>query len=423
MLCTINPDVGGVATDQRSRHFNVMSSLIAILTASAGSTPTNNPVNSSGARDTNYNCVTVIGNTEAGGWTTSSGNYYGPAATFNASQARSYADVYRASGKSSYPWLRAAWTNYTYPYSASGNFNNNPGIRYGCGCTTSDPSTTAFESTEVNFRYTITSPGTGATTNTAIGDWSGETFPNEMLRFDEASETYHVAATANYIVIATPRYFWYFGVRDVAPWETARTDNPPWVHFAYTREQNNGIHYVEHTERVAAWSARISTDATQYAARIFGQYKSKQNNIGCAITGLSAALSGRSQSPGNEFGSYYSIRPLFDTELTSNYGTLIVNTSPSVGYYAMFDTPVADPDSGLTVPPVFPVVFRCHGYSTASASIGKAPGIYKGMFQNNVGYAQYVTAASYTIDGDTYVPVYSGHNLDTARDLWLLRSA
>jgi hypothetical protein len=174
---------------------------------------------------------------------------------------------------------------------------------------------------------------------------------------------------------------------------------------------------------VAAWSARISTNATQYAARIFGQYKSKQNNIGCAITGLSAALSGRSQSPGNEFGTYYSIRPLFDTELTSNYGTLIVNTSPSVGYYAMFDTPVADPDSGLTVPPVFPVVFRCHGYSTASASIGKAPGIYKGMFQNNVGYAQYVTAASYTIDGDTYVPVYSGHNLDTARDLWLLRSA
>ena len=128
MLCTINTEVGGVATDQKSRDFNFWSSLVAIATAAAGATPSNKPVNSSGVRNNSYECITVLSNTEGGGWTAGASNGFGAAATFNASAAASYADLYRTSGKSGYPWYRVTFGHYSATY--AGSFTSYPGIQY-----------------------------------------------------------------------------------------------------------------------------------------------------------------------------------------------------------------------------------------------------------------------------------------------------
>ena len=119
MLCTINADVGAVATDQKSRFFNVMSSIHAIATAAAGATPSNKPVNSSGVRNNSYECITVISNTEGGGWSAGNSNFFSNSATFSSSSGTQYLDLYKNSGKSGYPWYRIAMGLYNYPFNSS----------------------------------------------------------------------------------------------------------------------------------------------------------------------------------------------------------------------------------------------------------------------------------------------------------------
>jgi hypothetical protein len=427
MLCTIDTQVGGVATDQKTRAFNFWNSFVEIVTASAGSTPVNNPVNTSGVRDTNYNCITVISNTEAGGWSESSGNFYNATATYNASQARAYADVYRSSGKSTYPWYRVGFTNFTYPYSSS--FTTYPGVRTGCGCTSSDPATTVWESAENDFKYSITSPSTGLTTQTAIGDFGGETIPENMLRVDKVSETFYVAATQDYIIITTNQYLWYFGIRTVAPWENSRTDNPPWVHFAYTRTSNSGTYGAvnNHAERVAAFSSALEQDnLTQRTPQLYGQYLTNQQGYR-PITGsglyTNSFVERMGYVPaGNPFVNYNIIPPIINTTLNSDYGQYAAADAPALTYYVLWDAMVTDSATGLAVPPAYPVTFRM-AYSSDGSAMGQAPGIYKGPFLSPNGKTNFITAGNYTIGGDSYVPVYAGHITADYRDLWFLRSA
>ena len=113
MLCKIDPTVGGVSTDQKTRYFNIMCSLQEILTAGAGTSPTVNPVSTGGTKDTNYNCITTLANTDAGGWLTGASNFYDATTTYNATVGQEHMDVYRASGKSTYPNYRIVFTQNT----------------------------------------------------------------------------------------------------------------------------------------------------------------------------------------------------------------------------------------------------------------------------------------------------------------------
>lgn len=413
MLCTINTEVGGVATDQKSRDFNFWSSLVAIATAAAGSTPSNKPVNSSGTRNNSYECITVLSNTEGGGWATGTSNTYGPAATFSATASTNFVDLYRTSGKSAYPWYRVAFSHYSAAY--NGSFTSYPGIQYSAGCTTSDPSTTAAGSAENNWLYGFTSPTSVSTT---AGDTVGYTSTTEKFRADETGKTFYVACTQNYIILSNGNYLWYWGVRSVGGWELSRTDNPPWVHFAYIRSNDYGIqNSATHTERVSAWSAGIRHDAVQQAATLYGHYGSGP----CGLTGQAqnGYIPFANSFVGSEWQSYKNVRtPLFASPLASNYGYYNYGSS---SYAFPQESPIADSVTGLNVPPVYPVVYNIVDYSGNFGSTGVAPGIYKGMCTTPTGLNQFVTASSYTIGSDTYVPIRTG-NL-TNPDLWLLRSA
>lgn len=423
MLCTIDPAVGGHANSQTSYNYNVLASIHAIATAAAGSTPTCGPVNSSGTRNNSLNCITVISNTEAGGWTAGTSNHYTNASTFSGSAAAQYLDLFKASGKSTYPYYRIVIGPHDYPYNSS--FTSYPGLRWWCGCTTSNPASVAITSAEaayysqpLNAQYT-----SGAT---AVSCPGSSTSPTHKLRFDEA-RTVTVAITANYLIIVTPDYLWYFGIRTVGGWEINRTDNPPWVHFSYTRRENtNGIttttssNQYNHTESAAAWGATINSAGTQFApgttTGIFGGRTGTSTQT-CAITGMDGW--NRISMIGST--SYHSNRilrmPLFHSPLNSNWGQYNSNS----GYYYYADGVVADTSTGLSVPPVYPVVFCLNQMDNMSTAIGTAPGIYKGMNGTTAMTDYFVTGSSYTIGGETYIPIRTGNT--TYKDLWFLRSS
>jgi hypothetical protein len=424
MLCTINPDVGSHANDQKSRHYNVMASIHAIATAAAGSSPVNNPVNGSGTRNTSHNCITVISNTEAGGWLASTSNHYTAASTFTANAASQWLDLYKETGKTTYPYYRVAFGTVDYPFNTS--FTSYPGVRWHAGCSTENPASVAIESTNADFfqrprdnQYT-----SGAT---AVAEGVPGTTTNHRARFDESGRTYTVAITANYIAIVSVDYFWYFGIRTVGGWETSRVDNPPWVLLAYTRRENtNGLTTSSnsinsgHTEHVAAWAATINSAGTQFGTgTTTGLFGGRQYNStsACQMTGLN----GWTQYFPIASSTYHSNRairmPIFQTPLNSNWGPY--NNSSSYYYYA--DGVVADTTSGLSVPPVYPVVFACCQMDNLSTAIGTAPGIFKGMNGTTAMTDYFVTGSSYTIGGETYVPVRTGNS--TYKDLWFLRAA
>lgn len=423
MLCTINPDVGAVANDQKSRYFNVLSSIHAIATAAAGTTPSNNPVNSAGTRNNSYNCITVVSNTEGGGWTAGTSNSFTNAATFNASAGAQYLDLYRTSGKSGYPWYRIAMGLYNYPFNSS--FTSYPGLEYSAGCTTSNPSSVAVSSAETNWYSPLTSSMSANTPYTAMGDTTSLTsYYDYRMRFDKASKIYTVACTANYLIISNDEFLWYFGIRTVGGWEVGRTDNPPWVHFYYNRNNYPGWIWQSggwpHAERVGAWSATINASGTQQAAALYSNYVDYQTYMGCAITGEMGNNNGNYSYPfnGNHWMGNKAIKtPIFASTLNSNRGAYVNSSS----YPYACDAPVADSVTGLNVPPAYPVVINPCDITNIYFANGTCPGIYKGMAGTTAHVSNFVTGASYTIGSDTYVPVRAGN--PTYWDLWFFRSA
>lgn len=414
MLCKIDPTVGGVSTDQKTRYFNIMCSLHEILTAGAGTSPTVNPVSTGGTKDTNYNCITTLANTDAGGWLTGASNFYDATTTYNATVGQEHMDVYRASGKSTYPNYRIVFTQNTSGY-FSGQFTSYPGVRFLAGCTDADPSVDAWNADaefQGHYQSAPTSVDTSITDATAA-----TTYPDYelMLRFDRETE-FTVASTANYVIISDQHQMWYFGIRTVSGWETSRTDNPPWVHFSYSRYINRNTPYVtnvDHWDRVAAFGSTIDETGTQGTSRIW-HYSNAAATGPCAITGQYGASDYR-------VTGYSIILPIFSGtgQLESNWYGYDTITPP----YS--DSPVADPSTGLDVPPAYPVVFRIKGSATSTA-MGVAPGIYKGMSGRVETISNYVTASSYTINGDTYIPHKTGLTTGDTHappDLWFIRSA
>ncbi len=426
MLCTIDPAVGGHSGgDTRTNHFNVLASIHAIATAAAGSTPTNAPVNTSGTRNNSLNCITVISNTEAGGWLAGTSNFFTNAATFNISAATQWLDLYKESGKTSFPYYRLCFGNPDYPFNSS--FTSYPSTKWFAGCTTDNPATTAVTSSSTFY----TNPNSQQYTSgaTAICCNVSGTENEHRMRLDQ-SRTITVACTANYLIIVSPDYLFYFGLRTVGGWELSRVDNPPWVCFAYTRRENTyGIHNgtsnsnsANHTEYSAAWGATIDSAGTQHGAGtttgIFGNRCAKTTS-GCAITGMEGHSYTR---PFTGSGSYHSNRvlrqPLFQSPLASNWGAY---WAPG-NYSGYWDGVVADTSTGLSVPPVYPVVFSLTNTGNQSYAIGTAPGILKGMGAPNAVTDYFITGSSYTIAGETYIPVRSG-NPSHGKDVWFLRSA
>jgi hypothetical protein len=425
MLCTINPAVGNHSGgDTRTNHFNVLASIHAIATAAAGSTPSNAPVNTSGTRNNSLECITVISNTEAGGWLAGTSNNFTNAATFNISAGVQWLDLYRASGKTSFPYYRVAIGNPEYPFNSS--FTSYPTAKWIAGCTSDNPTTTAVTSS--NHFYINPNSSQYTSGATALACNVAGTSNDHRLRFDE-SRTYTVACTANYLIIVSSDYLFYFGLRTVGGWELSRADNPPWVCFAYTRRNlNTGIHAGTsnsnsngHTDHAAAWAATINASGTQVAAAtttgLYGHRCAATTNA-CSLTGMDGYNFVR---PSGGSGALHTSRilrtPLFQTSLPSNWGQF--TSANSYSFYS--DGVVADTSTGLSVPPVYPVVFSMSNAPSEAFAIGTAQGIFKGMMGSATMTDYFITGSSYTIAGETYIPVRTGHQ--TYKDVWFLRAA
>lgn len=403
MLVSINTNPAAESTNDKTRFFNFMASLYSVATCAAAGTPTAvNPVKASdGTKNTNFNCITVISNTEAGGWTAGTSNNITPSTAYNASASSLIVDLYNASGKSSYPYFRQTFSNFSYTF-ASGSFDSYPQLEYIQGCTSSNPASVAYSSSTGFIDQT-------AAFRRGTGSWtSNPAYVPLDVHLD--NQTIYVAVTANYLIITTPHSMAYFGVRDQAGWELTRNDNPPWVVFGFNGRPVNFCNTNDsHWDYYHAWASRITPVGSQTSAGKLGsqnQYTTSPH----ACTGI--------RYGSGDLGSYWGyagqtggMRPLFSLSYPSSAQT-------SYNSWAC-DPPTTDTVTGLSVPPAYPLVFQ---YSNGSEAVsGRMPGMLKGMASTAAGLNYTVTASEYSINGEAYVPIRTGHV--TYPDLFFLRKA
>jgi len=408
MLVSINPSVGGVSTDAQTRFFNFMCALHSVATCAAGGTPTAvNPTNTSGTKNTSYNCITVLSNTEAGGWTAGTSNNVTAATAYNASAASLVVDLYSSSGKSSVPYLRQTFGNFSYAFS-SGSFTSYPQLQWYQGHTSNNPASTVYSS-DTNFYNGTTS------VVRPTGSWTSD--PNQYpITVSNNGDTIYLAVTANYLIIVTPKGMCYFGLRTQAGWETARTDNPPWCAFCFN-EGNVGFMATNspHTDYIYAWMAGINQAGTQLAPAKRGSVNDYAYSAH-SVTGQ--GINGGNLNEWNNTST--TIRPLFQLAYPAgSYGASI-----NSGYNWSPDAPITDPVTGLTVPPAWPIIYSYAAGSSAAATYtcsGQIPGILKGMSHFSAGLTYFANATEYVISGTSYVPVLTGGT--TYPDLFLLRKA
>lgn len=421
MIVTVNPEVGGVSTDQKSRFFNVLRCLHAVCTAAANSTPVVNPVNTSnGTLNGGYNCITIISNTEAGGWSNAVSTTTFANTTYNASAGAQWVDLYQTgTGKTTFPYLRASFGNQSYTFASS--FTSYPRLQWSLGCSANNPTSIAVTSTDI-WNQT---PFCGVREPTGL-----TSYQYGAIRFDEAGMTYTIASTQNYIIIVSPSAMVYFGLRTVSGWELTKTDNVPWVYFAYGRGQNDTVNWCTnsqtHQDVTAMYGTGIKQDGTFPIANATGwgggQYQGY--NYPCTLTYQTGGGNyyGFPSVPSysylqNSYGTSYNyLRPIIPNYLLSN------QNAESYNYFTNREPPMSDPITGLSVPAAYPVVFSGYNTGNMSGVQGTAYGIMRGPHMTKAGLDYYVTASEYTINGESWIPVRTGA-APNYPDMWFIRKA
>lgn len=417
MLVSINTEVGGVTTDQKGRFYNFMRCLQVVATAAAGSSPVVNPVNTTGGTlNGSYNCITVLSNSEAGGWTSGTSTNHTANTAYNGSASSIVVDLYQSSGKSTYPYLRQTFGNFDYSFASS--FTSYPRLQYYQGCTSGNPASVAFSSDTQYYNQT-TSTYTGASITSY--NWGS-------LRVDESSDTIYIAATANYLIIVTKNSMMYFGLRTAAGWELSRVDNPPWCAFGYGRGGMGNWCYSNnnHQEYAVMWGAGLKEDGTfPVVAQKWGRRNEYETyNVPCALTWQTgnSQTGWPSQSysyAGNQGAQNYVGRPIVQNGMRSNMNTL------STYQMTISEPPTTDPITGLSVPASWPIVFTCFNPSQYTGLQGTAYGIYRGPNMSVTALNNYLTASEYTINGESWIPVRTGdaQTSPAIQDVWFLRKA
>ena len=438
MLVKINTQVGSVSTDQKTRWFNFMSSLHAVATAAAGTTPVVNPVNTSAVKNTSYNCITVLSNSEAGGWNTGISNTITASTTFNSSDGSKYnVDLYNLSGKTTYPYYRINFTQYS-AFNAS--FVSYPWSDSRCGHTNSDPTTVAIGSDTTMQSANIS----GFNASSTEAHYSGTSYPNATYPrvdidylYKQNSEGHilgsteiYVASSSGYLIIMTPYDIWYFGTRTVSPWELGRTDNPPWVSFGWSCGAGNIPSYYFSSQggnHYHAWTSLISPDlSVNSAARRLGKgdLQASLSTNGHHFTGQnsSSTLQSHQASAVNQ-GLMPATHPLLYTQ-SAYFGS-----SVNPNYPARYDGPVTDIVTGQQVPPAYPLLMNAiadvgsgNPSTTWQTSQGIIQGILRGPTSTPAGLNAMLTANEYTIGTSIYVPVKIGTGNATL-DCFYLRKA
>lgn len=399
MLAIINPygwnadqsGNSGVSSDVKTRSFNILCSLHSLATCAAGGTPTavNPAISGTATKNASFNCIKLLSNTEAGGWNVGISNSVTAATTYDAGLSSPFVDLYRDSGKSSYPWYRYVLGHGTYPYS-DGSFTSYAQMEVYAGCTSSNPASSGYTS---NSGFGSGTGSTAVIRNSSSGSYTSSPTQAIFQAAGNGTNEVYAAVTANYIILTYTGQIYYYGIRDQAGWELGRTDNPAWASFAASGDAGSSYHAInnaQHSEWAWAFMATINNSGITSGASKRGYQRTYESGYN-AITGQTGSSASNNQfnSPNTGY-----LRPLFPMGYPSQN---------SVGYGWAQEAPVTDPVTGLTVPPAYPIVFN-YGDGSQTCS-GQIPGIYKGMSQDVTGLNFYVTASEYTIGGQAYVPV------------------
>jgi hypothetical protein len=425
MLVQINTDVGGISNNEKSRFFNFMSCLHAVATATAGSTPVVNPVAPGTAvKNTSYNCITVLSNAEAGGWTAGNSNNITAATTYDASFSSPYlVDLFNYTGKTTYPYYRMTFGNQNYAFNSS--FDSYPWMSQWAGHTSNNPATTSYNS-DTNYYNGSWSSGRNSGGSTSI--YSLESYPSNIpMIVGRASQTIYVSVTATYMIIATPYDIFYFGQRTIAPWELTRADNPPWVSFGWSGGQGitqgacpNGQQYTSHYQ---AWTSTVSPD---------GSYTTTPAKLGTNIQTYSYG-----QGP-NTLCGVISTNNLTWSGNYTYFNRLQPATHPLAhlfaGFNMSYNTPLdgvlTDSATGQTVPAAYPLMFRAVNNvnsGTPATSVQSAIGVFQGILRGpsttNSGYTTMMTSSEYQIGTSTYIPIrLTNGNVDSQDCFWIRKA-
>lgn len=425
MLVKINPTLGS-NTDPRNRIYNIMRAVKAVATANAGTTPTCNVISGpTGTFEANQ-MITVIDNTEAGGWSvdasnTACGNI---GDSYNSSLSNTYLlNLYSDSGKATYPYkVFGLRTNPNYPFGS--NFTYYPVMTayYGCSNTT-----VWGKDSYANGSYISGNSATTVMLYDPNGQWSQ--FSNTQLGSPSQSTSYYttplhyshgefyMAATSDYLIFSQANsYLMYCGVRETQGWEDSFSDNPPVVGFFYQR--------LNHPQTIMGFTKFLTTSNTTPTASnlahmkiiTFGDSPSSWTNNSYhpyhIITGefrsTSVSYYYNTRSAVRMNAQYYSDigqnwpAPLFygmshsDWHRQNSY--LQGNWSQLGAVYA----PVYDSATQTLVPPAIPIVYSYYG--TRFNPGGRIKGLLKSL-GGNLGYInQYASTDqdfNITINGNT----------------------
>jgi hypothetical protein len=429
MLCRINATIG--ATDVKAQTINLLRCLQAVCTASAGSTPSVQPVTAPSTFGTGDCIVEVISNAEAGGWTSSSSTTV--TTGYSATNATAYyVDLYNSSGKTTYPYHKVTFSsNQSYPFSNASFAASYPFVdmfigfhtattmdgNYSSGFTSYGTSQAAdnfsgFTGRSITAGVPVNSP-TGAATDTTRG-----------LR--AASGEFLVASTANYVIIIGANGMYYFGVRSNAAWENAYTNNPYVAGFAYNCYSTSSALSATHTavsssNQLAVFGYGVDSTGTVSPASPrwrHGWYNITQGTAAyynfCPITGGGGTLNNAYPSWG--YGAYCGFSgPIMPFGLRSGNGNTMVG-------------PSTDTATGANVPPAYPIVVNYSGSTNnwqipnISALTGMVlPGLYRSLAGSDAFMNQYYTAGTtYVVGTENYYPYTVGNNTGF-KDLMLIR--
>jgi hypothetical protein len=481
MLVKFNVAPTGVTNNGAVRRLNFLRCIEAIATAAAGSTPSVAPFASyaNGSIDNSLECITeVISNTEAGGWSDNTSETYSSRFNLTATNPTTFGSTLnwsltRPSGKGTHPWYffgMTADSNISISNTQAENPNTN-GFEFAMGATSNKNTLLNSQTSAPTFYgYNSMSPQSSPTSDPMYYQSQYAIQNNKFCSqvnplYIGNTDTEIVAAiTAKYIMIASKTGITYFGVRDQTQWETALTNNPPFVGFAYTNRlgsswcnynNSNTWHWSMATMNTGRLNMSLQPETTSYTMSRVSLAQGTDRFIPCAISAMhvpnyfnsssssssyglnlnwSAAALGNNTNMGQatslQFGASYGnaqsygagFEPLFP--IYSNHAGPNTNNILEFNENSFLDTPLQDVATGAYYPSATPIVFKAHATNSYCGS-GTAPGILKGMNGPKARLeSTIVTETEYTYNGDTYIPVWTGADINQAySDLFFIKKA
>lgn len=423
MLVKINPSLGSSNNNSYLWSYNFMRCIDAIVTATAGSTPSVNPLISAGNYDTSVNLITsVISNTEAGGWTRSTSYNLVDASytSTNFDNASYKADYYNSSNKSVYPYKKftikpQAYTTWsTYPYlDFIYGIHTAPDYSTGYTYTGADTTTTSWNICESgNNGYQTwysafplyVATGRSGTTGTASVNY----------------QEYLIAATQDYVIIMNPyNSILYAGLRTTQAWENSYNNNPPVVAWCYNVYPFYSWSYQANTKFMWALTMDGTGAVRTTPAKAFHYITGGDNNY--------VSIAGHTVLHGGGNVGVQNLKPVGDISGGPIIRSCTISNT-ATGSPGYRQGPVVD-STGTLVPPAIPIYMMLAHQSTVSAYTyfntgGQCLGIYKSLGGSDTFMNNYYTSTSqtFTVGTDSYVPYVVAP--DTLyRDMFLVRKA